>query len=374
MKSIKYTALVLLPLVAVCYGAYYAFNSHDDAFSREGLIKADAADLRRTVVTPHLEEAIAGGRNVLWCGSFQLAWNEACVLLGEDLHFEPEAAMTAVLNKKQFTEQDIDEESYAAVAGFVKDDVFTKIQQELDDKFKGKAAPRYIPPQELTPRPQDIVAYAYMFKNLEFAVPFERIEEPLTFGKDKTSCFGVEEEFKEEHAEMLEQFEILDYRDENDFIIEFKTKSEKDRVILAKIEPQSTLAATIEAVEKRAAAAPPLQPQFGDVLKVPKLNFDVTRRYDELENKRLVVNNPKIAPDLFVASAVQNVRFQLDEKGVRLKSESHISMKCAAPPHPPAKHIMIFDKPFLLMLQRNDAQTPCFALWVDNAELLMKML
>ena len=31
---------------------------------------------------------------------------------------------------------------------------------------------------------------------------------------------------------------------------------------------------------------------------------------------------------------------------------------------------LVFDKPFLILLQRGDAQQPYFALWVDNAELL----
>ena len=34
---------------------------------------------------------------------------------------------------------------------------------------------------------------------------------------------------------------------------------------------------------------------------------------------------------------------------------------------------MIFDKPFLIMLQRSDAKMPYFALWVDNAELLVRV-
>jgi len=33
--------------------------------------------------------------------------------------------------------------------------------------------------------------------------------------------------------------------------------------------------------------------------------------------------------------------------------------------------LMIFDTPFLVLMQRVDAQTPYFALWVDNPELLV---
>jgi hypothetical protein len=185
---------------------------------------------------------------------------------------------------------------------------------------------------------------------------------------------GKMPEGKAGHFKMFEQLVILDYQSEDDFVIELRTKGEGDRVILAKTQPQETLEATVRAVQKRAANPEPTQPREGDVLKVPKFNFDLTRRYAELEGKKLLVKNPKVAADLMVLSALQNVRFQFDEKGVRLRSESHIAIGCSAsPPPPPTRHIMVFDKPFLVILERNDADLPYFALWVGSPELLVKV-
>jgi serine protease inhibitor len=59
----------------------------------------------------------------------------------------------------------------------------------------------------------------------------------------------------------------------------------------------------------------------------------------------------------------------MDEKGVRLKSESHMAFSCARSPLP--SHIMIFDKPFLVVLERADAKVPYFVMWIDNPELLV---
>jgi hypothetical protein len=59
----------------------------------------------------------------------------------------------------------------------------------------------------------------------------------------------------------------------------------------------------------------------------------------------------------------------MDEKGVRLRSESHVGIGCSGSP-PEVR--MIFDRPFLVMLKRIDAENPYFAMWVDNAELLVK--
>jgi hypothetical protein len=44
---------------------------------------------------------------------------------------------------------------------------------------------------------------------------------------------------------------------------------------------------------------------------------------------------------------------------------------CGVEEPPVRQHRMIFDKPFLLLMQRQGAKVPYFALWVDNAELLV---
>ncbi len=378
MKPAKRLSLALLLLAflsigPVCNTQTHNTQTHDDAFSDAGLLKADASDLQHTIFTPHLEAPVTQDQNILWCGSFQLAWNEAISLVKEDLHFDSDPGMVPILNKQSFTKRDLDAQSYVAVAGFVRDDVFGQIVRQLQETFKGQATPRYIPPPDLTPRPQDIVVYSYLFKNLEFPIPFERVDEPLVFGTERVPCFGIGEKYKPKHVDMLEQLAILDYQSEDDFVIELKTKSTLDRVILAKTPPQATLEALVAAVGMRATNVEPTQPLIGDILKVPKLNFDITRQYDELTGKRLLVTNPNVAQDLLVLSALQNVRFQLDEKGVRLRSESHIAFGCSAQPEPPpAKHIMVFDKPFLILLQRQEAKSPYFALWVGNPELLVK--
>ena len=45
---------------------------------------------------------------------------------------------------------------------------------------------------------------------------------------------------------------------------------------------------------------------------------------------------------------------------------------CAKQEEPVPKHKMVFNKPFLVLLERTGATTPYFAVWVDNAELLIQ--
>jgi hypothetical protein len=345
---------------------------HDQVFSKDGLLIAPAAKLKATVVTADPDVPIRKGTNVLWCGSFQLAWNEIGSLLKEDPRLREPSGLVDALNQHSFTTADLDEASYVAVAGFVRDDIHGRIRGALARKFGGQATPRFIPSPSLTPRSQDIVAYAYMFKNLEFPTPFERlVDSPVVFDGREMASFGMGEG-KPGHWEMCRQVIILAYRHRQDFILELKTKSEGDRIILAKIAPQETLAATVKAVRLRIAAAKGEQASGADVLGIPKLNFDITRTYEELEHKPLMVRNPAVPKDAAIVSAVQNTRFQMDEKGVRLRSESHSGFSCAAQMMPPRpEHVMVFDQPFLILLERTGAQAPYFALWVDNPELLV---
>ncbi len=353
------------------------FGSRHDAFSNEGLKSGDASAFTRTLVTPHLEQSLAPGKNVLWCATFQLAWNEACALIGEDIHLLDEPPMVGVLNQKRVAKEQIDDASCVALAGWIRDGILGRIDRELARKFHGAATPRLV--HAAGPlRPQDIVAYAYLYKDLEFPRPFERLDDPLAFAGARVASFGIGP-YKAAQRPMYEQVTILDYQNPDDFVIELRTKSPGDQVILAKIPPAPTLAATVErvlsvvrrqpAADQLGAFGPSMMP--GDRLQVPKLNFDIQRRFDEIELHKLLTANSKVAPDLWVLLARQDTRFQMNETGVKLRSEANLTFGCSATVEPSPTHLLIFDKPFLLMLKRKDADQPYFALWVENAELLV---
>jgi hypothetical protein len=49
--------------------------------------------------------------NVLWCATAQIAWNELCTLIGEDIRMEREDPMVAILNKKAVDRGDLDDKT-----------------------------------------------------------------------------------------------------------------------------------------------------------------------------------------------------------------------------------------------------------------------
>src|SRR5215211_646318 len=135
---------VLLLFIAVAADGNFGPTNWHKLFRDEKLPGTDAASLKRTRVSPDLDAEIGKGTNVLWCGTFQLAWNEACQLVGGDLRFETEHPWIPVLNKHAFTKESLDASSYVAIAGFVGDNIQDKIRRALDEKFHGAFKPRFI--------------------------------------------------------------------------------------------------------------------------------------------------------------------------------------------------------------------------------------
>jgi hypothetical protein len=360
--------------VVVLVGAFCAFVLpkllHDHS-AEPPLLKANAKQLKATVISPVIEAPIQPGKNVLWCSTFQLVWNESCRYAGGDIHLKDEPPIVAALNKKLGDEKDVDANSCLVMAGLVQDGIVGEIRRELDQKFRGQADPELL--NSIEPRlPRDgWTAYAYLFRELPFECPFDRLEEPLTFGGVNVASFGLQEvTCYRSSIQKAKQITVLDYKNDDDFIVAIQPKERGEQIVLAKIAPGETLQKTIETVRSRVAAGK-LEAWLkslhtGESIAVPILNFDLLQEYDELVGKTVATSGP--LQGMPIVLAVQSVRLRLDERGATLKSEADVAYKCAEGPE--SRHL-VFDKPFLILLERKGAARPYFALWVDNPELLV---
>jgi len=334
----------------------------------EAVLVARAEELTGTIVTPHLEQPLPEDKNVLWCSTFQLAWNEMCDLRGGDIRMKDEPAMVAVLNKRAATKADLDEACYVALAGRVGNGIVQKIESALSEKFRGAASPE-LAPQEGEYGPDFLIAYAYLFKHLPFRYALLRHEFAHRFAGQPVASFGLKPHkvSPRDERRMARQVLVIDYRSDDgftseDFIIELETTSPEDRLILAMVPAKATLAETVGVVGERVAAAEPRRLAGAREVVIPVLDFDILREYSELYGR------PTLDPDgkptgMPIVLALQTIRFRLDETGAVLKSEAVMIEGLEAR--------YIFNKPFLVLLQRRGAEQPYFALWVANAELLM---
>ncbi|WP_319586301.1 hypothetical protein [uncultured Desulfobulbus sp.] len=367
-NSIRF--IVFIIIIAGIYGAYrvsskpqeHGMSLTHNQTAGPAYLKKNADELKGTIVTPHMEQKIVPGKNVLWCSTFQLAWNELCDLGGGSVKLKLDSSMADILSKRGASKADIDDASYVAVAGFAEDGSVEKIRQELKTKFNGQESPDLL--NRLAPK-SGFIAYGYLFKSLPFEWAFDRFSDKLTFQDKKVECFGVEQYLPEDEpreARSGKQISILDYKDQDDFIIELKTLQKKDHLILAKIKPLETLDQTVRSVMNRMKNGRPVDFTDSADMYIPVLDFDLLKDYSEL--KRIIQSSNKRLNGQPIEVALQSIRFRLDETGAVLKSEA-IMVACLS------RTNLVFDKPFLVLLQRDSAKNPYFALWVGNTELLL---
>lgn len=389
-RVVRYILLAVMQ-AAVCIGGPSCLGPgrNHSPQSQPARAMSSAAAKTDTTISAHLGERIEPGRNVIWCGAFQLAWNEAIRHVGEVLRLKGEPPLATELNRQEFTREWVDEANCVAIADTLGNNVYDRIERELRAKASAADARQYRPDHSYAVRPQDIVAYAYLQADLEFASPFENLDDRLVFQGVGVRAFGIGPDRKAGRERLYTQVWVHDYNGPDDFIVELDSRLKGHRLILARVMPEDTLRATIQAVEARLTTPPATRDLAkltveqaeqvglhvaapGDVLIIPKMTFALRRVYDELIDRRLLTDKPGIAQDLRVLDAVQDILFEMDEEGVKLRSAAQMSLGCAAAAPLPAGRLMVFDGPFLVMLQRNDAPTPYFAAWIGNPQLLQK--
>jgi hypothetical protein len=331
----------------------------------------DATTFRTTDIVPHLADAIKADRNYVYCATFQMAWDDFREFFGGNLQVESRPSLATGLNGPPFPRSSLSSASNVARMGLVRERIRDKIIAEMAEKFPG-----ITPSLSDSVSPDGVIAYAFLQKNLPFAVRFDRISEPLIFhaaaGDTSVTCFGFKELDKATGNVdgLKQQVDVLHYESDDEFVLRLKPTS--DEIVLAKIRPAATLGETLRTVQSligtgsKKVDRPKLEDK--DKLLIPRLGFNVLRDYDELIGKHL--ENPG-KEEWFIAEAKQAVRFLLNESGARLESEMQLGADWNGhPPLPPPPRMFVFDRPFLLYMKEPSAEQPYLVIWVANAELM----
>jgi hypothetical protein len=326
-----------------------------------------STELKQTMISASMEVPIESGKNVIYCSTFQIAWNMLQdSIIKEPIHLTGDPEIAHLLDKQLSTTKDISEDCYVAKVGFLSQELLDCINNALKEKFGDNAPPKVEEP--INPALPTFFAYAYLFKSLEFEHIFKVSKYPLLFisNNDTTNLKA----FEVESQQQRDQVSVLDYRDDNDFIISLQSKSPNDEIILAKIPPQETLLAAIQSVQARVNQGSPTKVESDEPVKIPKCDFNIKHSFQELIGRYLKNTG---WDGWFISKAEQWTRFRLNEKGIVLKSEARLGMKsCRVDEVKRKPRCFIFDRPFLIYLKQKDGKNPYFAMWVDNAELMVK--
>jgi hypothetical protein len=310
------------------------------------------------MVTPSLRQPIVAGRSVIWSGTFQLAWNGWMEAAGGPLELSPAYANTDVLNAGELTRDDLPDGSVFAHAA-MQDRTATALLEFREAMGPDPRATTLKRAAEDEPALEGPVAYAYLRREITLPAGYARLPEPLEFEGQKVHAFGLAVD--ETGPDSLPLARVLDYSGPEDFVVEMSTPSPGEQLILARVRPELTLGATIDAVVQRADAASAPAP-VGE-LRVPFMNYEIEARFAEIEGHRIAGPAGEFPRVIFAAQAV---RFRLDGTGGGARATADARTDADAAGAAPS---CIFNGPFLMLLRRGDAP-PYFAVWVDNAELM----
>lgn len=353
-------------LVAVILGV----NVHDRSMGQDVVIDtptgpesplftATAEELKHTTITPVLTDGVPDSTNVIYCASFQLAWDK----LRHDYVHEPvrlfgNPPFVDGLNNGRFTRNDIADSACLVMAGRYPG-IIQQIDAEMRRKFNTPMPNIDIPQQDARGNSPDLIVYAYLEKQLSYAHPFEHIEAGINFGGTLVAAFG---QLKTKN--IFEQQAKI-YQDTAGIAVELIPEGD-DRIYLVKMPRPATLQAGWERLQQLLAGSRYTKKLGQDeTLRIPKMNFDFLRTYEEFAGRGFANRTMR---EFYISRALQNIRFRLDERGAVLKSYSSMDIRSGIG----LRMDLIFDQPFLLCLKEKDAANPYFVMWVDNPEVLVR--
>lgn len=305
--------------------------------------------------------------NFVWCGAMNLAWNELNEnILKEKLKLNSQdktaLEMVEKFNNPTFSKNDLDENSYYIKSGFGQKTI-TAINQESKAKFPNKSF------EDLKIELEDdgLASYAYFNKSIAYLYEFNR--STVCFKGKKVKGFA----YNPKITDQLYNIEIVDYTNDDKFIIKLKLKNENeqtDELILAKGYTMNNP----DAVMKIVNTSDPEEYRSldkRDQFEAPKLNLNFHREYEELLNKFLKNKGFEMT---YFSQMFENIKFNMDEKGATVEAEAVITMESGGSSNS-VKFIqrnIILNKPYWIILKRAGTQNPYFILGINNTDLMEK--
>ncbi|MHC4170734.1 MAG: hypothetical protein ACYSWQ_27670, partial [Planctomycetota bacterium] len=299
--------------------------------TKESVRSLESTDLKQTSVAATLDCPLPENQNVIWCSTFQMAWDKLKKdVIGESVIVPDAAEIASHLNQGQFDHKNLEDESFYATAGIVKDGIVDQIQNEMSGRFPSQPKPVFDKldalPQQI--RRESIVAYSYLSVGIDFEYPFYVNKYPFEFHDSKGTPAKVKS-FREHTGtgslkSVSDQVDVLYFRDfdkagDVDFAVDLSRNTEPYQVVLARMRRHGTLGQSVAAVEEKISEfeADPdykvlrnLKPI--DRLIVPDVVYKLTHCFAELEGKNLA--NPRWLGYFFL-EAMQMIDFKLSRTG-----------------------------------------------------------
>ncbi len=293
----------------------------------------------------------------VWVGTFQLVWNDFMdKIVHNPVRFrEGTPVMVQELNKQTFTVDDVSEKSYYKITTKVTKNTKKQISKAIRKKFKESSD--ILDKLDLTPRNDKFIIYAMLKKDFEFKNEFNKLGKSA-FGEDQTAeYFGVMKGSKDEFGSGVK---VLFYNNPEDFAVMLTTKTDDEVYLYKNSANKEFQYLYADMLKKQDAFAGSKEFGNDDELKVPNIKLFEEKVFDELSGRRVMGTN------LQIDQAIETIKFEMDNKGVKLKSEAAMTfMKMSLMPDI-EQRLFYFNDTFVIFLKEKGKKNPYFALRVHD--------
>ncbi len=327
-----------------------------------GISTAQAQEVNSIEVLPTMNTQ-STAQNRIWVGTFQLVWNELTdkILKAPVKFLDFDSQMANNLNQKQFKKANLNEKSYYVKSGIVSPALKAEIEKNIKSKFHETSD--ILKMFDFTYNPEKIFVYAMLKKDFRFTNAFDKLATG-NFGnsQEKVKYFGINDN---SNPKLYKNVNVLFYNDDNDFAVKLYTKG-KDEVLLYRTNDDKTFDKYYaELNDKTAKYSGDKNFVKNDTLTIPDIKLYQETSFNELEGHQIVGTNMQID------KTIETVDFRMNNKGVKLKSEAAIMLRCMSLA-PREGRDFTFNNNFVLFLIEKDQNTPYYAMKVSDVAAINK--
>ena len=319
--------------------------------------EVNSIDALPTMNTPRTSQ------NRIWVGTFQLVWNELTdkIVKAPVKFLDFDSQMANNLNQKQFKKSNLNEKSYYVKSGIVSPALKAEIEKNIKSKFHETSD--ILKMFDFTYNPEKIFVYAMLKKDFRFTNAFDKLATG-NFGnsQEKVKYFGINDN---SNPKLYKNVNVLFYNDDNDFAVKLYTKG-KDEVLLYRTNDDKTFDKYYaELNDKTAKYSGDKNFVKNHTLTIPDIKLYQETSFNELEGHQIVGTNMQID------KTIETVDFRMNNKGVKLKSEAAIMLRCMSLA-PREGRDFTFNNNFVLFLIEKNQNTPYYAMKVSDVAAINK--
>ena len=301
----------------------------------------------------------------IWCGTFQLVWNDAMEKMGnKPIVLKEESPLAESLNQQKFTANDISEESYYKIVSEMVPGLKEKIETEIKEKFGVQSIA--LDDIDFTPNSNVCLLYAMLKKEFTFPIEFMDLGKGnFAEGEELVTYYGINDDTDES---VWSNVEILFYDNKNEFAIRLKT-NEKEEVILYRTDNNTSFEEMYQKIleKEKSYTGSKRYTQYDKILKIPNINISTQINYDELCDKEIQGST------WHIEKAIQTVKFSLDKTGGKIISEAELQERTKSYAMEDVivdeREFLLTDQ-FVLFLKEEDKNVPYFAMHVNDDSVL----